>query len=213
MTEPIEDGNLEPIVEFPTVIIMATHNVHKVDEIARSLEPLIGFRLALQPTTGKPPREDGMTFAENALIKARTAFAQTGLPSLADDSGICVDALDGAPGINSARYTTAGTDEANRTALLAAMKKHKNRDAKFVCAVAFVTAQGERVETAEWLGKLRVTEKGSNGFGYDPIFVPAGFSVTAAELSPIEKAALSHRARALGQIAPAINRYIAESRE
>ena len=212
----MSDSNTEPSNELqpehPTTIIIATHNAHKIEEIARSLVPLIGFELDLQPTSGKPPKEDGATFAENALIKARAAFAKTGLPSLSDDSGICVDALDGAPGINSARYTEAGTDEANRKALLDAMKGHKNRDARFVCAVAFVTAESERVEIGEWPGKLRMAAKGDNGFGYDPIFAPDHLSVTAAELSPNEKAALSHRARAIGQIAPAINRYIAESR-
>jgi XTP/dITP diphosphohydrolase len=206
-----EDDN-DPSVESPTTIIIATHNSHKVEEIARSLVPLVGFALDLQPTKGKAPKEDGATFAENALIKARAAFAQTGLPSLSDDSGICVDALDGAPGINSARYTQAGTDVANRKALLEAMKGHKNREARFVCAVAFVTADSERVEVGEWPGKIRMAEKGDNGFGYDPIFAPDHLTVTAAELSVNEKAVLSHRARALGQIAPAINRYIAESR-
>lgn len=205
-----EAEEVEQPTETPTTIVIATHNAHKVEEISRSLVPLIGFPLDLQPVTGKPPKEDGSTFAENALIKARAAFARTGLPSLADDSGVCVDALDGAPGINSARYTAAGTDEANRKALLDAMKGQKNRNAKFVCAVAFVTAESERVEIGEWTGKLRMTEKGDNGFGYDPIFAPDHVTVTAAELSPNVKAALSHRARALGQIAPAINRYIAE---
>jgi XTP/dITP diphosphohydrolase len=203
--------DVEESAEPPTTIVIATHNAHKVEEIARSLLPLIGFPLDLQPVTGKPPKEDGSTFAENALIKARAAFARTGLPSLADDSGVCVDALDGAPGINSARYTEAGTDEANRRALLDAMKGKKNRNAQFVCAVAFVTAQGERVEIGEWPGKLRMAEKGENGFGYDPIFAPDHVTVTSAELSPNVKAALSHRARALGKIAPAINRYIAEN--
>lgn len=209
--EEIDDlEEAEQPTETPTTIVIATHNAHKVEEIARSLVPLIGFALDLQPVTGKPPKEDGSTFAENALIKARAAFARTGLPSLADDSGVCVDALDGAPGINSARFTAAGTDEANRRALLDAMKGQKNRNARFVCAVAFVTAESERVEIGEWTGKLRMTEKGENGFGYDPIFAPDHVTVTAAELSPNVKAALSHRARALGQIAPAINRYIAE---
>lgn len=210
MTDQMSSAEAVDVEDRPTTIIIATHNAHKVTEIARSLVPLIGFDIDLQPTSGKAPKEDGKTFAENALIKARAAFAETGLPSLADDSGICVDALDGAPGIKSARYTAAGTDEANRTALLKAMKSHKNRDARFVCAVAFVTEHGERVEIGEWPGKIRMEAKGPNGFGYDPIFAPAGLKVTAAELSPVEKAALSHRARALGQIAPAINRYISQ---
>lgn len=191
-----------------TVIIVATHNEHKIEEISRTLLPLLGMPVELRPTSGKPPKEDGETFAENALIKARAAFAQTGLPAIADDSGICVDALDGKPGIHSARYTEAGTDEANRKALLEALRGVKDRTATFVCAFAFVTAEGERVEVGEWPGRVRAAEKGDGGFGYDPIFAPNGISGTAAELTPTEKAALSHRARAIGQIAPAINYFL-----
>lgn len=198
-----EDETVEPVI-----IIVATHNQHKIGEIARTLVPLLGRPVVLQPTSGKPPKEDGETFAENALIKARAAFAETGLPAIADDSGICVDALGGEPGIRSARYTSAGTDEANRNALIDAMKNEKNRSARFVCAVAFVTDAGERVEIGEWTGKIRTASKGDGGFGYDPIFAPDGVPGTAAELSPTEKAALSHRARALGQIAPAINHFL-----
>ncbi|MEN9740578.1 MAG: RdgB/HAM1 family non-canonical purine pyrophosphatase [Actinomycetota bacterium] len=200
-----DEVELEPIV-----IIVATHNQHKIGEIARTLVPLIGRPVDLRPTSGKAPKEDGTTFEENALIKARAAFAETGLPSIADDSGICVDALGGEPGIRSARYTSVGTDEANRNALLEAMRGEKDRTAKFVCAVAFVSAAGERVEVGEWHGKLRAASKGAGGFGYDPIFAPNGVPGTAAELTPTEKAALSHRARAIGQIAPYINRVIAE---
>jgi XTP/dITP diphosphohydrolase len=191
-----------------TVIIVATRNAHKIEEISRTLLPLLGMPVKLRPTSGKPPKEDGATFAENALIKARAAFAQTGLPSIADDSGICVDALGGEPGIHSARYTDAGTDDANRAALLEALKGVKDRTATFVCAVAFVTSEGERVEVGEWPGKVRAAAKGDGGFGYDPIFAPNGISGTAAELTSTEKAALSHRSRAIGQIAPVINYYL-----
>lgn len=210
MSEDLDDvDDIESESESaPAVIIVATHNAHKIDEIARTLIPLLGKNVELRPTTGKPPKEDGDTFEENALIKARAAFAETGLPALADDSGICVDALGGAPGIRSARYSTAGTDESNRLALLKALKDNKNRSARFVCAVAFVTAEGERVEVGEWPGKVRTAAKGTNGFGYDPIFAPDGIPGTAAEMAPTEKAALSHRARALGKIAPAINRFL-----
>ena len=207
METEIDDESNEPEIE-PTVIIVGTHNSHKIGEISRSLLPLLGLPVKLRPTSGKPPKEDGETFAENALIKARAAFADTGLPSIADDSGICVDALGGEPGIHSARYTEAGTDEANRKALLVALKGVKDRTATFVCAVAFVTSEGERVEVGEWPGKVRAVAKGDGGFGYDPIFAPNGVSGTAAELTPTEKAALSHRARAIGQIAPAINYYL-----
>jgi XTP/dITP diphosphohydrolase len=188
-------------------IVIATHNEHKVGEIAASLVPLIVPGIDLVPTDGKAPVEDGTSFEENALIKARAAFRHSGLPSLADDSGICVDALDGAPGILSSRYSPEETDAANRKLLLENMKGVKDREAKFVCAIAFVTKQGEKVVRAEWPGVIRAAAKGTNGFGYDPIFSPDGVQGTAAELSPFEKSALSHRARALGLIAPAVNRY------
>lgn len=192
-------------------IVIATHNSHKIDEIKRTLIPLIMPNIELVPTTGKAPVEDGETFEANALIKARAAFRQSGLPSLADDSGVCVDALGGAPGVLSSRYSEEGTDKANVKLLLENLKGIKCRKATFVCAVAFVTRSGERVVKAEWSGTIRAAAKGENGFGYDPIFSPDGFQGTAAELSTLEKASFSHRARALGLIAPAVNRYFQSS--
>ena len=188
-------------------VVVATHNAHKLAEIAVTMKALLGPGIELVQTEGKAPNEDGATFEENALIKARAAFRNSGRPSLADDSGICVDALDGAPGILSSRFSEEGTDAANLALLLQKMKGVKDRSAKFVCAVAFVTKDAERVVRAEWPGVLRAAAKGTNGFGYDPIFAPNGLTGTAAELSALEKAALSHRARALGLIAPALNRY------
>jgi XTP/dITP diphosphohydrolase len=188
-------------------VVVATHNAHKLAEIAVTMKALLGPGIELVQTEGKAPIEDGATFEENALIKARAAFRNSGRPSLADDSGICVDALDGAPGILSSRFSEEGTDAANLTLLLEKMKGVKDRSAKFVCAVAFVTKDAERVVRAEWSGVLRAAAKGTNGFGYDPIFAPNGLTGTAAEMSALEKAALSHRGRALGLIAPALNRY------
>jgi XTP/dITP diphosphohydrolase len=188
-------------------VVVATHNAHKLAEIAVTMKALLGPGIELVQTEGKAPNEDGATFEENALIKARAAFRNSGRPSLADDSGICVDALDGAPGILSSRFSEEGTDAANLALLLQKMKGVKDRSAKFVCAVAFVTKDAERVVRAEWPGVLRAAAKGTNGFGYDPIFAPNGLTGTAAELSALEKAALSHRARGLGLIAPALNRY------
>lgn len=188
-------------------LVVATYNAHKLDEITLTLGALIGPGINLVATDGPEPAEDGTTFEENALIKARAAFRHSGQPSLADDSGICVDALDGAPGIFSSRFSDEGTDAANLALLLEKMKGVKNRSASFVCAVAFVSKDGERVVRAEWPGAIRTTAKGKAGFGYDPIFAPTGFTGTAAELSSLEKAAFSHRARALGLIAPAVNRY------
>lgn len=188
-------------------IVVATHNAHKLAEISLTLSALLGPGIELVATDGPEPVEDGESFEANALIKAREAFRYTGKPALADDSGICVDALDGAPGILSSRYSEQGTDDANLKLLLENMKGVKNRSARFVCAVAFVTRDGERVVRAEWPGTIRAAAKGKAGFGYDPIFSPDGMTGTAAELTPLEKAAFSHRARALGLIAPAINRY------
>lgn len=191
-----------------TTIVVATHNAHKLAEIKLTLTALLGPNIELVPTEGSEPREDGKTFEDNALIKARHAFRQSGKPSIADDSGICVDALDGAPGIYSSRFSDQGTDASNVALLLEKLKGVKNRSAHFVCAVAFVTDQGERVVRAEWPGTIRAAAKGKDGFGYDPIFAPTGMTGTAAEMSALEKASLSHRARALGLIAPAINRYV-----
>jgi XTP/dITP diphosphohydrolase len=194
-----------------STVVVATHNSHKLAEIDLTLKALLGPGIELIQTDGKAPAEDGATFEENALIKARAAFRHSGRPSLADDSGICVDALDGAPGILSSRFSDAGTDAANLALLLDKMKGVKNRAAQFVCAVAFVSKDGERVVRAEWPGVLRAAAKGANGFGYDPIFAPTGMTGTAAEMSALEKAALSHRGRALGLIAPALNRYFQSS--
>lgn len=188
-------------------VIVATHNAHKLAEIALTMKALLGPGIELVQTERKAPVEDGATFEENALIKARAAFRHSGQPSLADDSGICVDALDGAPGIHSSRYSEDGSDSANLALLLENMKSVKNRAATFVCAVAFVSKDGERVVRAEWHGVLRAVAKGKGGFGYDPIFAPSGLTGTAAEMTELEKAAFSHRGRSLGLIAPTINRY------
>jgi XTP/dITP diphosphohydrolase len=188
-------------------VVVATHNAHKLAEIALTMKALLGPGIELVQTDGTAPVEDGTTFEENALIKARAAFRHSGQPALADDSGICVDELDGAPGIHSARYSEEGTDAANVALLLENMKGVTKRGATFVCAVAFVSKNGERVVRAEWPGVLRASAKGKGGFGYDPIFAPSGLTGTAAELTELEKAAFSHRGRALGLIAPAINRY------
>lgn len=188
-------------------VIVATHNAHKLAEIALTMKALLGPGIELVQTEGKAPVEDGATFEENALIKARAAFRHSGQPSLADDSGICVDALDGAPGIHSSRYSEDGSDSANLAFLLENMKGVQNRAATFVCAVAFVSKDGERVVRAEWHGVVRAVAKGKGGFGYDPIFAPSGLTGTAAEMTELEKAAFSHRGRALGLIAPTINRY------
>ncbi|WP_236713638.1 non-canonical purine NTP pyrophosphatase [Rathayibacter tanaceti] len=154
---------------------------------------------------GPEPVEDGVTFAENALIKARAAAAHTGLVALADDSGICVDVLGGAPGIFSARWSGRAHDAtANLELLLAQLRevKAEHRGAHFSCTIALVVPDSvlpggqESVVEGRWAGAIVTAPRGANGHGYDPVFLPEGSGRTAAELSPAEKNAVSHRARA-----------------
>ncbi len=187
-------------------IVLATHNPHKVEEfgaIVARVRPdleVIGY-------DGPEPVEDGVTFAENALLKARAAAAHTGLPALADDSGICVDVLGGAPGVFSAYWAGQHKDAAANLALLLdqlADIAERHRAAQFVSTIALVTPAGdEHVVEGVWPGRLARAASGEGGFGYDPIFLPddqGGRS--AAELSAAEKNAASHRARAFVALTP-----------
>jgi XTP/dITP diphosphohydrolase len=204
-------------------VVLATHNAHKVQELRRILGPALDG-IELITYDGPEPVEDGQTFEENALIKARAAAAFTGLPALADDSGICVDALGGAPGIHSARYAGTRVDADNVQALLAALGDSSNRAAHFSCAAALVVpppvgalgpdAPAEAAETAEfvelglWHGSVLERPTGSGGFGYDPIFTPVGHSVSSAELHPDEKNTISHRATAFAALMPTVRRQL-----
>ncbi|WP_035281715.1 RdgB/HAM1 family non-canonical purine NTP pyrophosphatase [Brevibacterium album] len=156
--------------------------------------------------------EDGITFAENALLKARAAARLTGLPALADDSGLAVDVLGGAPGIFSARWSgTHGDDAANNALLLAQLAdvREEHRGAAFVCAAAFVHPDGsELVCHGRFAGTLLSAPRGENGFGYDPLFLPAGGERTAAELDPEEKNRVSHRALAFRELAAELRRAV-----
>jgi XTP/dITP diphosphohydrolase len=181
-------------------IVVGTRNAHKIQELTRILEPLIP-QLTLVPAPGPSPVEDGETFSENALIKARAAFADSSLPSIADDSGLVVDALGGAPGIHSARYSGTGIDEENTALVLSHMVGVVNRRAQFVCAAALVHSGGELVLERSWEGSLAEEPSGLGGFGYDPIFVPEGHSRTAGELRDQDKDALSHRGQAFRALA------------
>ncbi|MFT4124381.1 MAG: RdgB/HAM1 family non-canonical purine NTP pyrophosphatase [Microbacteriaceae bacterium] len=184
-------------------LVLASHNAHKVEELRR----ILGAALAdieLLGYDGPEPVEDGDSFAANALIKARAAHAHTGLPAIADDSGICVDALGGAPGIHSARYAGSRVDRDNLELLLANLGESHDRAARFVCAAALVTDAGEHVELAEWPGTILRESAGAGGFGYDPVFKPDGLSVSAAELRPEEKNAISHRALAFRALMPVV---------
>ncbi len=190
-------------------IVVATHNAHKVAELQSILEQLVpGIHLL---TYGGPaPVEDGDTFEANALIKARAAAAHTGLPSIADDSGVSVDALDGAPGIDSAHYSGQRDDTANLQLVLAELGDESNRAAHFTCAAALVDpldgagAPFEHVALGVWPGTIALEAAGIGGFGYDPIFIPEGLEVTSAEISADEKNAISHRGRAFTALAEAL---------
>ncbi len=160
--------------------------------------------------------ESGATFDDNALAKARDAFAATGLASVADDSGLEVAALNGMPGVLSARWSGDHGDDAANTALLLAQLRDvpdERRGAAFVSACALVSASGEVVVRGEWPGSIAREPSGDGGFGYDPVFVPAGCDRTAAQLSPAEKDAVSHRGRALALLVPALKALALASRE
>ncbi|PRY69478.1 XTP/dITP diphosphohydrolase [Glaciihabitans tibetensis] len=185
-------------------LVLATHNAHKVNELRTILGDRLGG-IELIGYDGPEPVEDGDTFAANALIKARAAAAFTGLPAIADDSGISVDALGGAPGIHSARYAGNRDDAENLDLLLAnlaSLGEGVDRSAHFTCAAAFVSGDLEHVEVATWPGAVLPERAGVGGFGYDPIFLPDGVDVSAAELSAAEKNAVSHRTLAFTQLLP-----------
>ncbi|MCS5734045.1 RdgB/HAM1 family non-canonical purine NTP pyrophosphatase [Herbiconiux daphne] len=189
-------------------VVLATHNQHKVEEFQGILGAVLP-ELEIVAYDGPEPVEDGTTFAENALIKARAAAAHTGLAALADDSGICVDVLGGAPGIFSARWAGHGKGaQANLDLLLdqVADIHDEHRGAQFACHIAVVVpATGfETVVSGHWPGRLARSAHGGGGFGYDPIFVPDGYDVSAAELSAAEKNAVSHRARAFEAAIPVL---------
>jgi XTP/dITP diphosphohydrolase len=187
-------------------LVLATHNHHKVVEVGAILAQSVAG-LELLGYDGPEPVEDGTSFLENALIKARAAYAHTGLPAIADDSGIAVEILGGSPGIFSARWAGGRDNIQNRQLLLSQLDdvRDENRGASFVCTIAMVSADGEVSFTGIWPGRVARQEQGENGFGYDPIFIPAGFEVTAAELEPEVKNSMSHRALALDQLASYLN--------
>ena len=189
-------------------VVLATHNAHKVEELRR----ILGDRIAgieLVGYSGPEPVEDGETFEANALIKARAAALHTGLPAIADDSGISVDALNGAPGIHSARYAGTRDSGDNVRLLLTGLEgvPTAERTAQFACAAAAVIPQPtgeaiEHVEFALWPGSVLESPAGEGGFGYDPVFQPEGETRSAAELSAAEKDAVSHRTRAFTALLP-----------
>ena len=198
--------------------VIATRNSHKATELKRILEELELdcelFTVADFP--GAPEVEETeSTFEGNALLKARALAKFTGLAAIADDSGLCVDALDGNPGVLSARWSGAieNVDQANLELVLDQIKDvvPENRGAKFVCAAVAVFPDGkELIAIGEMLGHLLEAPTGENGFGYDPIFVPQGFKISTAQMSASEKDAISHRGKALNDLAIQISEVISQ---
>jgi XTP/dITP diphosphohydrolase len=190
------------------VLVLATANQGKVNELRRILAGAAEL-VGLDAFPGYPDvAETGATFEENALIKARAAAARTGLAAVADDSGLAVDALNGMPGVLSARWSGRhGDDAANLELVLAQLAEvpDERRGAAFVCAAALFTPDGtEQVVRGEVRGRLIRAPRGSGGFGYDPIFVPDGSELTTAELAPADKDAISHRGKAFRALLPAL---------
>ncbi|GAA2229161.1 RdgB/HAM1 family non-canonical purine NTP pyrophosphatase [Streptomyces amakusaensis] len=198
-----------------TRIVLATRNAGKITEL-RAILAAADLPYDLVGTDAYPEipdvKETGVTFAENALLKAHALARATGLPAIADDSGLCVDVLGGAPGIFSARWAgTHGDDAANLALLLAQLSDiaPEHRAAHFFCAAALALPDGtERVVEGRMPGTLRPTPAGTNGFGYDPILQPDGHTRTAAELTPDEKNAISHRGKAFRELVPVIRELL-----
>ena len=189
-------------------IIAATKNKNKLREFGEILK---GFEIVSQEEAGVDidVEETGTTFEENSLLKAKAIFEATGTPAIADDSGLCVDALGGEPGVYSARYGGEGYDDKGRVELL--LKNMKDvpddkRSARFVCAITLVSGDGIITARGECEGKIDYEPKGENGFGYDPVFFVEKFGKTMAEITPEQKNEISHRGKALGIFAEKINK-------
>ncbi|MEU2231141.1 RdgB/HAM1 family non-canonical purine NTP pyrophosphatase [Streptomyces vietnamensis] len=196
-------------------LILATRNAGKITELHAILADA-GLDVELVGADAYPDvpdvKETGVTFAENALLKAHALARATGLPAVADDSGLCVDVLNGAPGIFSARWAGAhGDDRANLNLLLAQLSDiaDEHRGAHFACAAALALPDGtERVVEGQMPGTLRHAPVGTNGFGYDPILQPNGYEVTCAQLTPEQKNAISHRGKAFRALVPVVRELL-----
>lgn len=180
-------------------IFLASGNPHKIEELQQVLAPLgIELKSTLDFPDAEEVEEDQPDLKGNALKKARFWFEQTGLPALADDTGLEVDALGGKPGVHSARYADEKSGYKDNVAkLLDELRGVENRKARFRTVIAFVTEEGEHVFTGVCEGDIITERRGEKGFGYDPVFVPNGYGKTFAELSAEEKNRISHRGRAV----------------
>ena len=198
-----------------TKVVMASRNEHKIDEMRRILDAA-GLNLELVGIKEFPDLPDvdetGSTFAANALLKAREICAFTGLPAIADDSGLCVDALNGMPGIFSARWAGShGDDRANLDLLLAQIRHidPERRTASFHCAAAIALPNGdEQVVEGIMTGRVIDAPRGANGFGYDPIFIADGYQITTAQMDSADKDAISHRGRAIAALVPVVSQLL-----
>jgi XTP/dITP diphosphohydrolase len=191
-------------------IVLASNNAKKLKELDAILAPL-GWELIPQEALGvSEADEPHVTFVENALTKARHAARTTGLPALADDSGLCVDALGGAPGVQSARYAgEPKSDARNNEKLLAALGEGRQRTAHFVSVIVFVRHADDPqplIAEGEWHGEILPAARGENGFGYDPLFYVPEFDKTAAELDAAIKNGISHRGQALQSLVARLKR-------
>jgi XTP/dITP diphosphohydrolase len=191
-------------------LVIASNNPGKLREIGQILAPL-GMEALPQSAFAVPEADEPhATFIENALAKARHAAAITGLPALADDSGLCVDALGGAPGVHSARYAgDPRSDERNNAKLLEVLGVRQDRQAHYYCVIVVMRhAQDPQPLIAQglWRGEILRAPRGCGGFGYDPLFLDAEFGQTGAELTPARKNLISHRAKALALLGEALRR-------
>lgn len=193
-------------------LILASNNAHKLREFREILSPL-GIEIIPQSEAGChfEVEETGATFEENAYLKAAAATRATGLPAVADDSGLVVDALGGEPGIYSARYTGnhGDTDEDRWKLVLKKMENVEQRSARFVSCISCTFPNGDRIDTrGECEGEIQHCATGKNGFGYDPIFRPVGYDCSTAELTPDEKNAISHRGKSLWEFYKKLKEYL-----
>ena len=202
---------------MPHTLVLATRNQGKITEFRRILEELAPGQIELIGVDKFPDlvdvEETGTSFEENSLLKARYTSQATGLPAIADDSGLCVDALNGDPGIFSARWAGVhGDDQANLEKVLAQLKDvpDKDRTAHFKCVASLVMPDGrEQVAEGRFEGHILHAPVGDNGFGYDPIFQPLGLSISSAQMSAQEKDLVSHRGKSLRSIAPHVIQMLA----
>lgn len=185
-------------------VVIASGNPGKLKEIAALLEPIGIEALPQSAFNVSPGDEPHPTFIENALAKARHASRASRLPALADDSGLCVDALDGSPGVHSARFAgPEASDADNNAKLLASLSGVENRGAHYVCVIVLVRSENDAqpiICEAEWHGKIISAPRGSGGFGYDPLFLVPGLEMTGAELTLEHKNRISHRGKALAEL-------------